>query len=272
MKFEYYCPRWGYEHLTWDDFFRYVKEVGYHGVEYAIASSTPEQELHQVWNLAERHGATMIPQHFDTYHADFNQHYDHYAAWLEKLKGFSAPKIDSQTGKDFFTSEQNQSLIAVATEFTTATGVAVLHETHRNKFSFAAHITKAYLEALPDLRITLDVSHWVNVSESYLHDQPEALRLAIERTDHIHARVGYPEGPQVPDPRAPEWSEALETHLAWWDRVIERKRAAGESVMTITPEFGAPPYTVLLPYTQEPIASQREINEYMMNLLKERYG
>ena len=272
MNIEYYCPRWGYEHLEWDAFFHYVKEAGYHGVEYAIPSSTTEQELHGVWNLAERHGATMIPQHFDTYHADFEEHHDHYAAWLDKLKGFDASKIDSQTGKDFFTLEQNQSLVAIATEFTAATGVAVLHETHRNKFSFAAHVTKAYLEALPDLKITLDVSHWVNVSESYLQDQPEALRLAIDRTEHIHARVGYPEGPQVPDPRAPEWNEALEVHLAWWDQVVARKRRAGDTVLTITPEFGPVPYMVALPHTRQPLASQWEINEHMMNLLKDRYA
>ncbi len=272
MHIEYYCPRWGYEHLTLKELFRRTKASGYDGVEYSIAKDTTEQELHEAWDEAERQGLKIIPQHYDTYGADYSQHYDDYAAWFEKIKGLEATKVNTQTGKDFFTFEQNCELIAVATAFAESTGTAVVHETHRNKFSFAAHVARTYLEALPQLKITLDVSHWVNVAESYLHDQPEAMQLAIARTEHIHTRVGHPEGPQVPDPRAPEWQEALEAHLAWWDQVVERKRAAGDALLTVTSEFGAFPYMIVQPYTRQPIADQWEVNEYMMNLLKERYS
>ena len=79
------------------------------------------------------------------------------------------------------------------------------------------------MEKIPDLRITLDASHWVCVAESFLEDQEDNMQLAIDRTDHIHARVGFPEGPQAPDPRKKEWREALEKHLVWWDRVAELK-------------------------------------------------
>ena len=168
--------------------------------------------------------------------------------------------------------EQNCTLFDIAGAFAERSGVTVLHETHRGKFSFAAHVTKQYLERLPELRLTLDVSHWVNVAESYLGDQTEALTLALERSEHLHARVGHPEAPQVPDPRAEAWREALDVHLGWWDRVAERKRAAGDDELTIAPEFGPPPYLVTLPETGEPIADQWEVNVYMMRLLRERYS
>jgi hypothetical protein len=83
--------------------------------------------------------------------------------------------------------------------------------------------------------------------------------------------VGYPEGPQVPDPAAPEWNEALQYHLNWWDKIIARKRAEANTLVTITPEFGPYPYMVHLPYSQKPIADQWANNVYMMNLLRERY-
>ncbi|GAB1483119.1 hypothetical protein MASR2M78_19350 [Treponema sp.] len=51
-------------------------------------------------------------------------------------------------------------------------------------------------------------SRWCTVAESYLEDQKEAVDAALSRTDHIHARVGFPEGPQVGDPAAPEWEES----------------------------------------------------------------
>ena len=60
--------------------------------------------------------------------------------------------------------------------------------------------------------------------------------LAILRTEHVHARIGFPEGPQVNDPRAPEWQMAMYTHLAWWDKVAKRKQEEN-ALLTITPEL-----------------------------------
>ena len=114
------------------------------------------------------------------------------------------------------------------------------------------------------------MSHWVCVAESYLEDQTEALKLTIQRTEHIHARIGYTEGPQVPDPRIPGWERALDIHLGWWDQVYQQKKNE-KQVLTITPEFGPFPYMISLPSTGEPISNQWEINVFMMNLLKKRY-
>lgn len=272
MEIKFFCPRWGCENIPWDEFCRKVKDAGYDGVEYGIPNESTQHELDEAWNSFERQGLLVIPQHYGTYDADFDLHLARYGAWLDIVKPYPAIKIDSQTGKDFFSFDQNKQLIERAAEHTRATEVEVYHETHRNKFPFAAHITFQYLSRIEGLRITLDASHWVNAAESYLQDQPEALELAVQRTEHIHARVGYPEGPQVPDPAAPEWDEALQHHLGWWDRVIARKRAAGDSLATITPEFGPYPYMVHLPYSQKPISDQWANNVYMMNLLKTRYS
>jgi hypothetical protein len=217
-----------------------------------------------VQELAKKNNLQIIAQHYDTMDADVSLHLLKYETWLKKVSKHPWVKISSQTGRDFFTFEQNKMMIDAAARY------GVIHETHRGKFSFAAHVTRQYLQQLPELRITLDVSHWVNVSETYLDDQLDALDLAIERTDHIHARVGYPEGPQVPDPRAPEWQEALHKHLQWWDAVVHRKRKSGE-LLTITPEFGPFPYMVHLPDSGEPIADQSEVNKWMMALLRNRY-
>jgi hypothetical protein len=89
--------------------------------------------------------------------------------------------------------------------------------------------------------------------------------------EHIHARIGHPEGPQVNDPRAPEWDEAMKAHIAWWDKVIARKKKNGER-MTILTEFGPPTYMPTLPYTQQPLANQWDINVHMMKLLRKRYS
>lgn len=271
MELQFFCPRWGCETLSWEDFLTKVCRADYEGVEFAIPSSISSEELDQICDSVERYGLLMIGQHFDTYESNYERHFEIYQAWFEKIKPYPFLKINSQTGKDYFSADQNKALIAVAKNFSSQSGICVVHETHRNKFSFAAHVTRGYLEEIPDLQITFDVSHWVNVAESWLTDQADAIDIAIQRTRHIHARVGYTEGPQVPDPRVPEWQQALQAHLNWWDQVIFHRQSEGSPSLTITPEFGPYPYLVELPITRQPITNQWDVNQWMMRFLRERY-
>ncbi len=124
------------------------------------------------------------------------------------------------------------------------------------------------MDALPELRLTADFSHWMVVHESDLADQPEHLDLAITRSGYIHARVGYAEGPQIPDPRAPEWKHAVDTHLKLWQRIVDVHKQAGNETLYITPEFGPPTYMHTLPFTNEPVADVWDINVYMKDLLQ----
>ena len=137
--------------------------------------------------------------------------------------------INCHSGKDYFSYEENKNFIDHTTQLTKKTGVPIYHETHRSRILFAAPVARQYIQKIPELRITFDVSHWCNVSESLLDDQAETLALTLERTDHIHARIGHPEGPQVNDPRAPEWEAAVKAHLAWWDEIVSRKRKQGSA-------------------------------------------
>ncbi|MEP6951717.1 MAG: sugar phosphate isomerase/epimerase [Ginsengibacter sp.] len=179
--------------------------------------------------------------------------------------------INCHSGKDFFSYDESKTFMDHTIQLNKKTAIPIYHETHRSRILFAAPVAKQYLQKIPELRITFDVSHWCNVSESLLQDQPETLALAIERTDHIHARIGHPEGPQVNDPRAPEWEAAVKAHLAWWDEIVSRKKKAGER-LTILTEFGPADYMPTMPYTRQPLADQWGINVYMMNLLRKRYS
>lgn len=273
MAIKFFCPRWGSSDLTWKAFVKKAKDAGYDGIEYGIHNDALLRELDEAWEAAEQLGMPVISQHHATNDRDINLHADNYSGWFEKIRPYPATKVNTQTGKDFFTFEQNKRLIDIASAYSQSASVDVFHETHRGKFTFAAHITYEYLQKLPDLRLVLDISHWVNVAESYLEDQPEAVALAIQRAGHLHARVGFPEGPQIPDPRVPEWSEALNRHLQWWDQVIARMRSESpDGIITITPEFGPYPYMTHLPGSNKPIADQWEVNRFMMELLKERYA
>ncbi|MFD1875613.1 sugar phosphate isomerase/epimerase family protein [Hymenobacter bucti] len=268
MTLKFYAPEWG-NSLPFDTFCRNVRASGYDGVEMALPLQAPA--CREMLATLRDHGLELIGQYYQSLERDPAEHARSYEKYLRHLAAARPIFINCQTGKDFFTTANNTQLFELAARISTETGVPILHETHRGKALFAAHVCQQYLTALPELRLTLDISHWCNVHESLLEDQPEAVRLALSRTGHLHSRVGHPEGPQVSDPRAPEWAPALAAHLAWWDQVVARHRAAG-TPLTITTEFGPAPYLPLLPYTQQPVASQWDINVFMLNLLKARYG
>ncbi|WP_394993365.1 sugar phosphate isomerase/epimerase family protein [Emticicia sp.] len=268
MKIKFYAPLWG-NSLAFDIFCQNVKAVGYDGVEMALPFEVNEKQ--QIIETLKKNNLELIGQYWQSFERNLEEHAQNYEKYLRNLISGKPVFINCQTGKDYFDFEQNKQLFDLAAQVSKETGVKIIHETHRGKSLFAAHITQDYLTKIPDLRICLDISHWCNVHESLLADQQEAIDLAIVHTDHIHSRIGHPEGPQVNDPRAAEWTDILETHLAWWDKVVETHKKNGTN-LTITTEFGPANYMPTMPYTQMPLANQWEINVYMMNLLKLRYN
>lgn len=267
MKISYYCPYWGSEDLSYTVFCKKAKEYGYDGIEISF----PLEDLkskEEILSAVERHKLKLLAQHWQTLDKDFTIHKENLLSHLHYLKDTTTPYINSHTGRDYFSFEQNYELIQLVQAFSRETGMSVIHETHRGRFNFHAATAAKYLEHDPDIRFNLDISHWFNVSESLLEDQEEIIDLTVEHTDHIHARVGYQQGPQVPDPRVPEWQETVERHLNIWQKVIDAKKNKGATHFGITSEFGPYPYLVHHPFTQTPIASQWDINVYMMNYLR----
>jgi hypothetical protein len=64
----------------------------------------------------------------------------------------------------------------------------------------------------------------------------------------------------------------MDVFLGWWDEIIVQRSREGRKILTITTEFGPPPYLQTIPYFNKPVADQFEINVYMKDLLKARYA
>ncbi len=269
MKLLFFCPIWGSESLSFSNFLQEVKAAGYDGVEMSFPINDNKRD--KMVRLIRSYGLKLIAQHWETVETDFSLHRQNFEFRLRNLVATQPLFINSQTGKDYYSFSQNKTLFELAQDISEEAGIPIIHETHRGKWSFAAHITKEYLQRLPNLKIALDISHWCVTAESFLEDQLEAVGKAIDATAHLHARIGYSEGPQVSDPRIPQWESALKAHLFWWDRLIANQIDKGSEYFTITPEFGAPPYMVLNPKTGEPLVNQWEINVWMMELLRKRH-
>ncbi len=275
MQIDFYCPRWGSEQIEWPQFAAQVKQQGFVGVEvFPLGDPPNNRDMVDVLSDAD---LSYILLHAELHEGrDFNRYIaalerNLYALLAYQNQNTKPQFIVSQTGREYYSRAQMEACFAVCDRISQESSIPIIQETHRNKWSFAAHVVKDYLMQFPSLELALDFSHWVCVSESYLEDQDEAVDLAIRHGRHLHARVGFPEGPQVTDPRAPENEEALMRHLAWWDRWITYVKEMGAQRATITPEFGPYPYMQYRPFTTTTLASQWDINCWMRQLLKERY-
>ncbi|HUQ65376.1 MAG TPA: TIM barrel protein [Flavitalea sp.] len=270
LQLKILATNWGFEG-TLKEYITKVKQEGYDGIE----SWWPmeEKELTELASLLNENGlqAGFLCGAQDVNYAEHFNFFKKMVDAAASNKLIRPLYINCHSGRDYFSYEQNKTFIDHTIALSKKTGIKILHETHRSRLMYSAPAGRNYFDKIPDLRITFDVSHWCNVSESLLANQAETVKIALERTDHIHARIGHPEGPQVNDPRAPEWKDALDAHLAWWDKIVDLKRISGE-VMTILTEFGPADYMPTEPYTKKPLADQWAINVHMKDLLRKRYG
>jgi sugar phosphate isomerase/epimerase len=269
FKLKVLATNWGFNG-TLDTYCAKVKKEGYDGIEIWWPLEKKDQD--ELFSLLKKY---ELEVGFLTAGSDSNyqKHFDQFIQMIDAAANETIQRplyINCHSGRDYFSYEQGKTFIDHTIALAKSTGIKICHETHRSRLLYSAPVARHYMETIPELRVTFDVSHWCNVHESLLEDQSETVNLALQRVDHIHARVGHAEGPQVNDPRAPEWDHTVKAHFAWWDKVVEIKKQKGDT-LTILTEFGPPDYMPTLPYTRQPLADQWAVNVYMMQQIKNRY-
>ena len=264
MDLRFFSSTWGMDAPSLEAALRKIKQAGFDGVELGVPDRPDDgPPLRRLLDELE----LLVSVQQWTRGTTPEDHAASFASQFERAVALRPLGVNSHTGKDFFSLDQNLVVFRRAQSCERAAGVPVWHETHRGRALFSTLSTAALLAACPDLKLTADFSHWCCVHESLLEDQPEALARAIDRSIHVHARVGHSQGPQVPDPRAPEWQPAVQAHLAWWRAIAQRRRAAGAPLLTVCPEFGPPPYMTVHPTTGQPLADLWSVNCHMRDWL-----
>lgn len=228
------------------------------------------QPAEHVVDVLDGHGLTHRVIDIITEGATPAEHRTSFDAAVDRALEFRPHLINSHTGRDIFGFDENVELLRHAIDRSVEAGVPIVHETHRYRPTYSAPETRRYLEALPDLRLNADLSHWMVVHESDLSDQDDTVGMALAASRHIHARVGFEEGPQVNDPSAPEWAGHVDRHVELWQRIIDHCSEAGVETLAITPEFGPFPYGPTQPRTMEPLTDVWQANVFMRDLLRDR--
>jgi hypothetical protein len=249
------ATNWGFRG-TLDEYCSKVKTEGYDGIEiWWPVEAKAQNELFATLKKYNLEVGFLC----GSGQKDFKEHLSSFQKMIDAAANNTVQKplyINCHSGRDFFSYEENRQFIDHTTALNKQTGILICHETHRSRMLFAAPVAKQFIQKNEALKITFDVSHWCNVSESLLQDQEENVN---------------PEGPQVNDPRAPEWESAVKAHFTWWDKVVDRKKKEGNKITFLT-EFGPPDYMPTLPYTRQALADQWAINVHMMQLLRKRYS
>ncbi len=260
------ATNWGFPGSV-EEFCAKAKAAGYDGAE--LWWPTDEKEQGKMLEGFTKHGLKHAFL-WGSGNPDFRKNEEEFEKNIAEIAKTKPLYINCHSGRDFFTADQKLQTIAFTTKLSQTVGIPIYHETHRGRALYSAPVTRELIEKNKDLRITLDISHWCNVHESLLADQAETIAMVLNRVDHIHARVGHAEGPQVSEPRAPEWESAVKAHFSWWDTVVEAKKKEGKPLTVLT-EFGPPDYMPTTPYTRQPLANQWDINVHMMNTFRKRY-
>ncbi|WP_127490717.1 sugar phosphate isomerase/epimerase family protein [Paenibacillus glycanilyticus] len=263
MKLHVYKALWGMEG-TYEEQLGKASAAGYYGIE---APLPPENDEHSFKQLLKRYDLSYIAQ--------IVTHGDHSSSFAELVKRaatFQPVHIVAHSAKDSMSEDDQDRFYEQALRVEQEWEIPIGHETHRGRAMFTPWTTARLLRKFPELRITADFSHWVNVCESHLEDQEEDIALAVSKTIHIHGRVGYPEGPQIPHPASPYFQKELKLFMGWWQDIFRHQKDNGRANATFTAEFGPPGYMHTDPFTNKPIADLWEVNEWMADMVKENFN
>jgi hypothetical protein len=266
MKLELIRHTWGTTG-TWEELFPAFKAAGYHGVETAPPEPGDRARLS---DLLERHEFTLILQ-IASRGSTVEEHLDTFEHKLHEACASSPGLINAHSGRDSWTERESEQFFSRALEIEQACGIPVVHETHRSRILYNPWNTARLVDRFPTLKLCCDFSHWVCVSESLLEDHHEIIRKCAERCHHLHARIGHEQGPQVSDPASPEFALHLSTHEAWWRMIWEAQMQRGDTVSTLVPEFGPPPYAPTLPGTRTPLRDVTEVCDWMAARQADRF-
>jgi hypothetical protein len=268
------CPS-GYSRL-----FARIKAEGFSGVETPVSLVADKPAFlralaeNDLVYVAMINTCTFAPDRASSRLEDHLASFDRLIAEAQEMNPIL---INSHSGRDSWDMDTAIAFFTHALSIEAKTGLTILHETHRGRVLYNPWTTRDLCKKFPALKLTADLSHFCVVAERVFDsksglddDWEEVLSLVAERTGHIHARVGYAQGPQVPDPSAPEFKSALEAHESWWDRILATQAHLGKTMMTVEPEHGTDGYQQRLPHTGVETADIWVVNNWVKDRQRAR--
>ncbi|MDH5517407.1 MAG: sugar phosphate isomerase/epimerase [Gammaproteobacteria bacterium] len=266
MQLQLFKTLWGHQGSI-HEAIKQTLAAGMHGIEAAAPDNPVQQQA--MLELLESSGLSYIAEittagsYVPDRRASLQQHLDS----LERKLSYSAPFrplfANCLGGCDAWPEQKSLEFFDRAIALAKQYHIEISFETHRSRSFFNPWVTQRISQQIPELLITADFSHWCVVCERLMDTELDVIHSIADKIKHIHARVGYDQGPQVPDPRAAEYEYALRAHQHWWQIIWQSQINRQFTHSTMTPEFGPDGYLHEQPYTREPVADLWELNCWM---------
>ena len=262
----------------WEDSFPRIAAAGFTGVEARVPTGVHQQaERDRFAALQKSHGFDLIAEVsacgyvIPRRDASPEEHLADLRRQIPLVLPLQPTFINGYHGCDAWNWDEQRRFFSGFLELEREFGLPMTVETHRGRSLFNPWITRDLLKEFP-LKLTCDFSHWCVVAERLMDSELPIIDLCARHCWHIHARVGYDQGPQVPDPRAPEFAAEVAAHEDWWNRCWRAQEAAGRESMSLTPEFGNEGYLHHLPYTNVPVADLWDICTWQGQRQRQRFA
>lgn len=266
MKLECYKTLWGHAG-SFAQACQQAKEAGFTGLEGPAPASYDERSLWQ--RHLQDAGLSYIAEicTAGSYVPDRAASVQDHLVSLEQKLQHATPLgpqfVTCLGGCDAWDEDQSLEFFGAAMQLAQRYQVTISFETHRGRSFFNPWVTARICAQLTELQLTADFSHWCVVCERLMDVEHEVLEQLVGRILHIHARVGYEQGPQVADPRLARYQRALESHESWWRYIWNCQRLQGYTRTTMTPEFGPDGYQQVDAVSGAPVGELWEMNCWM---------
>jgi sugar phosphate isomerase/epimerase len=178
---------------------------------------------------------------------------------LEQANNFGVQYVNAQVKDNFVIGPPAINLLQGLVEAARAAKIPFSAETHRGIITQDLHRTVEYVQAIPDLRLTLDLSHYVvtGVMTTYSEKAEELFDIIVERASCIHGRVSN--GHQVQVDVGPEGTHPMVEHFQrWWAKGMAHwlSQAKPGDVFPYACELGPADYAITLPGTSQEISDR----------------
>lgn len=215
-----------------------VAEAGFAG----LLSRLPEHGQEDWVRLLRSHGLQWGVQSFPSSG-------DTFLPILKRCRELGAQYVNAQVANSFVTGDEAVRLLGGLLESAERAQIPMFVETHRGKITQDLLRTLSYIEALPELRLTLDLSHYVLAGEiTAEQDAIEAGRWFVplfRRASCIHGRVSN--GQQIQTEIGREGDDPCSARfVSWWSSCMHEwfTEAGPGDVFPFVCELGPAPYAM----------------------------
>ncbi|WP_339203756.1 sugar phosphate isomerase/epimerase [Paenibacillus sp. FSL K6-3182] len=233
--------------------FKLIAENGFDGIN-AFVPATEESSL---WKeLLHKYNMSFS---VNAYPSSLNE----MSQFLEKAAAFeNIGYINAQVMTPFLIGDSAIELLSGIDALSRQAGIPVYVETHRGTITQDLIRTRQYLQSLPELRLTIDYSHYVVAGELHtISDEAEQmLQSLLPNTHSIHTRISNGEQIQI-DPGEAGNHPMVPHFSRWWGSAMRHwlngQRKENDSFPVVV-ELGPASYAIT---SDEAGSRQSEISD-----------